>query len=385
MENDIRYMSELFRIVSGALTLDANKVRNYAEFLAEKLELDGDEASAKRLRKLLSENDKQLHPANISSAAPPVDSETRFPLLEKIPLNDVQETKLILSQNQMDVLDEFICMAKSQSQLETLGINTPLTLLLYGPPGCGKSRLAREVARKLSLPLYVARLDGLISSFLGSTSKNIRAIFEFVSRRPCVLFLDEFDAIAKLRDDAQELGELKRVVNSFLQNLDSIGRETIVIAATNHQQLLDSAVWRRFNYRLALEHPGFETRKEMWSEFLKQLNWDQADIEVLADLSEGYTGADIREVALRLQRYQVVHKQNATLHDAFTGLRILLHGNCATNCFLMSLRNLSDQIITQKLKERNKKIYSHTVLSTLFNVSRATSCRWIKQEASSNA
>jgi len=83
---------------------------------------------------------------------------------------------------------------------------------MYGPPGTGKSRLARHIARELGLDLYVARLDGLISSFLGSTSKNIRALFDFASKTPCVLFLDEFDAIAKLRGDTQELGELKRVV-----------------------------------------------------------------------------------------------------------------------------------------------------------------------------
>ena len=129
-------------------------------------------------------------------------------------------------------------------------------MLLYGPPGCGKSRLARYTARKLGLELYVARLDGLISSYLGSTSKNIRALFEFASRTPCVLFLDEFDAIAKLRGDTQELGELKRVVNSFIQNLDTLGTQSVVLAATNHEVLLDAAVWRRFSYRLELSYPG---------------------------------------------------------------------------------------------------------------------------------
>jgi len=101
----------------------------------------------------------------------------------------------------------------------------------------------------------VARLDGLISSYLGSTAKNIRALFDFAAKTPCVLFLDEFDAIAKVRSDAQEMGELKRVVNSFLQNLDTLGRQSIVLAATNHETLLDAAVWRRFTYRLALTLP----------------------------------------------------------------------------------------------------------------------------------
>ena len=157
-------------------------------------------------------------------------------------------------------------------------LSASLSLLMYGPPGTGKSRLARHIAKELGLDLYVARLDGLISSFLGSTSKNIRALFDFAARTPCVLFLDEFDAIAKLRGDSQELGELKRVVNSFIQNLDTLGSHSIVIAATNHQELLDSAVWRRFSYRLALEFPPAELREKMWTSFNGSLAFTEREI-----------------------------------------------------------------------------------------------------------
>ena len=153
------------------------------------------------------------------------------------------------AQDQWDTVNEFLSIAKSYAQADVHGLTTSLSFLMYGPPGTGKSRLARYIAQELGLDLYVARLDGLISSFLGSTSKNIRALFDFAAKTPCVLFLDEFDAIAKLRGDSQELGELKRVVNSFIQNLDTLGNQSIVIAATNHQELLDSAIWRRFSYR----------------------------------------------------------------------------------------------------------------------------------------
>jgi AAA+ superfamily predicted ATPase len=151
---------------------------------------------------------------------------------------------------------------------------------MYGPPGTGKSRLARHIAQELGLDLYVARLDGLISSFLGSTAKNIRALFDFAAKTPCVLFLDEFDAIAKLRSDNQELGELKRVVNSFIQNLDTLGSQSIVVAATNHQELLDSAIWRRFSYRLALDFPIAELRRTMWTAFIGDLQFTEREIEL---------------------------------------------------------------------------------------------------------
>ena len=108
---------------------------------------------------------------------------------------------------------------------------------------------------KTKLPLATARLDGLISSLLGSTAKNIRKIFDYASKQECVLFLDEFDVIAKVRDDKNEMGELKRVVNSLLQNIDMFSPDSIIIAATNHHELLDPAVWRRFNKVLLIDKP----------------------------------------------------------------------------------------------------------------------------------
>ncbi|MFX5839347.1 ATP-binding protein, partial [Acinetobacter baumannii] len=156
---------------------------------------------------------------------------------------------MTLQQSQWDVVNEFVSIAKSHGAFDAHEYAGAMSFLMYGPPGTGKTRLARHIATELGLELYVARLDGLISSYLGSTSKNIRALFDFAARTPCVLFLDEFDAIAKVRSDDQELGELKRVVNSFLQNLDTLGKHSIILAATNHESLLDAAVWRRFTYR----------------------------------------------------------------------------------------------------------------------------------------
>ena len=230
MKQDIRFMNELFRIINGALRLDIDKVRNYTEFLAEKLEKAGDASSAGRLRKMLEESDQQLRPAGTAFAKVlPVDEDSRFPLLERVKLKTLSEPAVVLSQDQWDTVNEFLSIAKSYAQADAHSFTTSLSFLMYGPPGTGKNRLARHIAQELGLELYLARLDGLISSFLGSTSKNIRALFDFAAKTPCVLFLDEFDAIAKLRGDSQELGELKRVVNSFIQNLDTLGNQTIVI------------------------------------------------------------------------------------------------------------------------------------------------------------
>jgi ATPase family protein associated with various cellular activities (AAA) len=372
---DVRFMNELFRIVNGALRLDIDKVRNYTAFLADKLEKAGDTVSAARLRKMLEENDQHLRPAGTAFARTlPVDAESRFPLVERVNFKGVVEPPVVLTQDQWDTVNEFLSIAKSHAQAET----TAISLLMYGPPGTGKSRLARFIAQELSLDLYVARLDGLISSFLGSTSKNLRALFDFAAKTPCVLFLDEFDALAKLRGDSQELGELKRVVNSFIQNLDTLGTQSIVVAATNHEDLLDSAIWRRFSYRLALTFPSAEHRQVMWVQFIAPLRFTARDIDLLVDLSEGFSGSDIREVCLRLHRRRAAMQKKPELKDAFQVLQNMAIGEGEDRRFLARLRGKDEQAIANVLRERSTKLYSYSALADLLGVSKATAHRRAK-------
>jgi ATPase family associated with various cellular activities (AAA) len=380
MADDIRFMAELFRIVNGALRLDVDKVRNYTAFLADKLEKAGETSSASRLRKMLTESDHQLRPAGAAFAkAFPVDAESRFPLIEQVNLKTMSEAPLFLEREQWDIVNEFLSIAKSHAQIEVEDASASISFLLYGPPGTGKSRLVRHIARELGLELYIARLDGLISSFLGSTSKNIRALFDFVERTPCILFLDEFDAIAKLRGDTQELGELKRVVNSFIQNLDSLGNQSIIIAATNHHELLDSAVWRRFSYRLALDYPSASMRKEMWSAFAKDIVFSDRDLDLLVDLSEGFTGSDIHEVCIRLRRRKLMGQDPAELKSAFQVLQNIGIGEGESRRFISQLRGKDEHELSADLRKRNVKLYSHAALGDLLGISKATSHRWTKE------
>jgi SpoVK/Ycf46/Vps4 family AAA+-type ATPase len=380
MKQDVNFMSELFRIVNGALRLDVDKVRNYTAFLAEKLEKAGDLPSAVRLRKMLEESDQQLRPARAEFARTlPVDEESRFPLIERVNMKVLVEPPMVLGQDQWDTVNEFLSIAKSYAQADVNSLTTSLSFLTYGPPGTGKSRLARYIARELGLDLYVARLDGLISSFLGSTSKNIRALFDFAAKTPCVLFLDEFDAIAKLRGDTQELGELKRVVNSFIQNLDTLGSQSIVIAATNHHELLDSAIWRRFSYRLALDFPSADLREKMWDSFSGDLGFTTRELALLVDLSEGFSGSDISEVCLRLRRRRITNQQRPELKDAFQVLQNISIGEGENRRFLSSLRGKDQHSVSTSLRKRNAKLYSHAALADLFGVSKATAHRWGKE------
>lgn len=174
-------------------------------------------------------------------------------------------------------------------------------IILYGPPGTGKSKLARAIANELQLPLVYVRLDELISSYLGKTGKNIREIFSFAERQNVVVFLDEIDTIAKQRDDHQELGELKRVVTVLLQNIDAFPSSSMLIAATNHESLLDSAIWRRFPLRVKTELPAKEERYRLLELFLGKWRYS-ANLKLISDLMEGLSGSDIEEIVNRSKR-----------------------------------------------------------------------------------
>ena len=128
-------------------------------------------------------------------------------------------------------------------------------LLLVGPPGNGKTSLAEAIAESLALQFFVVRYDAIIGSFLGETATRLRHVFDYARTTPCVLFFDEFDAVGKERGDVNETGEIKRVVTSLLLQVDELPSYTIVIAASNHAELLDRAVWRRFQLRLELPAP----------------------------------------------------------------------------------------------------------------------------------
>jgi SpoVK/Ycf46/Vps4 family AAA+-type ATPase len=128
-------------------------------------------------------------------------------------------------------------------------------ILLVGPPGNGKTTLAEAIAESLARPFFVVRYELMIGSFLGETAARLKRVFDYARTTPCVLFFDEFDTLGKERGDTHETGEIKRVVSSLLMQIDDLPSYVVVVAATNHAELLDRAVWRRFQLRLKLPTP----------------------------------------------------------------------------------------------------------------------------------
>ena len=181
---------------------------------------------------------------------------------------------IILSPNIYNKVEDYINLYQHQGELLKNGLEISNSLLLYGVPGSGKTTIAKYISNKTGLPLITARFDAIVSSLLGNTSKNIRKIFEYADEKPCILFLDEFDAIAKARDDQYELGELKRVINSLLQNIDTFSKSNLLIGATNHPELLDKAIWRRFNTLIEVGLPNQNEVYKLIETFSKDSNND---------------------------------------------------------------------------------------------------------------
>ncbi len=246
--------TEIIKIIEAGLKKDPKKVSQYTDLLIKKLNKEGEVQFADRLKRTLSLNsDSFASMATLDeiTAQAPVDNESRISMVEVG--NPSQKSKIIIDKSIEEALTTFIKKVNNKDELEKAGVQINLSLMLYGPPGCGKTTLANYIAKETGLPLVTARLDTLVSSLLGSTAKNIRKVFDFANNKPCILFIDEFDAIAKARDDEHEHGELKRVINSLLQSIDQFNN--VLITATNHSNILDSAVWRRFDTVIEVNRP----------------------------------------------------------------------------------------------------------------------------------
>ncbi len=179
---------------------------------------------------------------------------------------------LFLEQTALQACRELIEEQHRKDVLRSYGVEPRHRVLFSGPPGNGKTSLAEAIATELFVPLFVVRYEAVIGSFLGETSSRLKRLFDFVRTHQCVLFFDEFDTLGKERGDTHETGEIKRVVSSLLLQIDALPSHVVVVTATNHAELLDRAVWRRFQLRLALPAPTVTQKEEWFTRFQHRLD-----------------------------------------------------------------------------------------------------------------
>lgn len=242
---------------------------------------------------LLKESPSRSSPLRKHADAPlPVDLDSRLQLL-RIEM-DAPEYEPILSIENETILRQVISERQNSNALFKLGLHPTKSMLFSGPPGVGKTLAAKWVAAQLKRPLLVLDLAAVMSSYLGRTGNNIRYVLDYAKNTECVLLIDELDAIAKRRDDNSEIGELKRLVTVLLQEIDDWPPTGLLLAATNHPDLLDPAIWRRFEAVLRFHTPP---RTQIESQIKRLLNNQVDDVELWSRvLSNVLTGESFSEV-----------------------------------------------------------------------------------------
>ena len=220
--------------------------------------------------------------------------EIRYP--EKT-LSDV----VLTSENRQQI-EQIIREFLNWDVLMSNGVYPTRRVLFYGPPGCGKTLTASAIASEIGLPLLYVRFDAIISSYLGETAGNIRKIFDFVNGDSYVMLFDEFDAIARSRNDQYEHGEIKRVVNTFLQQIDSFKGRSLIIAATNFEQSLDYAIWRRFDNTLRFDLPDNDEKIRLFNLKLKQFKGSENIIVEFLPHMEHFSHSDVEQAAVTVMK-----------------------------------------------------------------------------------
>lgn len=299
----------LRQLVKAGVVGDATAFRQASEAIIQEERQKQHHLLANDLERLLyadrasmTSTTRKLHP----TATLPSNKDNGLVLLEERPALR-EEKDIVLSDSTRAALQEILLEHNREDTLRSYGLLPAQKLLFFGPPGCGKTLAAEVIANSLSLPLVLVRLDSLISSFLGETAANLRKVFDYISQYPVVALFDEFDALTKDRGDSADHGELKRSVNAVLQMMDGYRGNSILIATTNYESLLDKAVWRRFDEIIKFDMPNLEQIKGLLAMKLAGVrrNFEPSDTTV-ASLFNGMSHADIERVLRRAVKEMVL-------------------------------------------------------------------------------
>jgi SpoVK/Ycf46/Vps4 family AAA+-type ATPase len=203
----------------------------------------------------------------------------------------------------------------AQEKLALYGLLPKKKILLYGPPGCGKTLGAQRLAWKTGLPFYKVKLEAVLSSYLGESSSNLNEIFEMVTSIPCLLFIDEFDSIASARVGKNDVGEISRIVNSFLQYLDDYSGKGLLVTATNLADHLDSAIWRRFDEAIYIPKPGANEIKRLIKYTLANFIYTIFDWSEVINCAQGMSASQIVQACKNAAKLVILDNKDKVTQD----------------------------------------------------------------------
>lgn len=250
---------------------------------------------------LFNGNSMYRHTLSTIKPSVPKDADKDVSLIEVV-YPDKYFADLVLPQEKKEVLESIVREFRNWDILVSNGVFPSRKILFYGPPGCGKTITAHAIACELGIPLLYVRFDAVVSSFLGETASNIRKVFDYAKNDNWVIFFDEFDAIGRSRDDLSEHGEIKRVVNTFLQQLDNFKGRSLIIAATNFERSLDYALWRRFDEILNFELPTSEEKLKLCALSIKHFKGPVQVFEQYLGKMENFSHSDIDKMCQTIMK-----------------------------------------------------------------------------------
>ena len=297
---------------------DQNNIafRKVAESIIADQLVGNHHALAKELRSALGSEAKKPNRAGSMSSLPR-DRRSGEELLS-IFHEPASTEHLLLDDSTRQRIERVLDERRNAKKLARFGYSPKSKLLFWGPPGCGKTLTAHHLANQFNLKVGVVRLSALISSYLGDTASHIQRLFDVAQETPMVILFDEIDSIAKNRDDSNDVGELKRVVNSLLQSMDSfVAKESILIGASNHQHLLDPAIWRRFDDVIVFPKPTPALRKSFILHHLNGITF-KGSIDSLAKKTAGLSFAQVEHVLVESIKSMILGNHKHLTSEHFT-------------------------------------------------------------------
>lgn len=247
------------------------------------------------LKMILNGNYLSKRSINEYSVAAPKNNDKGTALVEVI-YPEKYFKDFITTNDKLARLEQVIKEFNNWDILVSNGVFPTRRILFYGPPGCGKTLAAQILAGEMGLPMLYVRFDAIISSYLGETASNIRKVFDYAQNDSWLIFFDEFDAIGRSRNDSSEHGEIKRVVNAFLQQIDNYKGKSLIIAATNFEQSLDYAVWRRFDDTIRFDLPDEGEKNRLIHLKLSRLNGPEHVFDQYMENLKSFSHSDIEKM-----------------------------------------------------------------------------------------
>lgn len=290
------------RLIKAANEGDSRLLRQTVEQIAAEERSKQHHIAADRLLAAMDVNHKRKLPATSTLSL-----SNELDLYLRVSNPEIRFSDMVISRSNRESLENLVIEQSRGGLLRSYGLEPRNRVILVGPPGNGKTSIAEAIAESMAVPFMSVKYEGLIDSLLGETASRLEKVFDYVRSRACVLFFDEIDVLAKERGDAFETGEIKRVVSSLLLQIDRLPSHCVVVTATNHAELLDRAVWRRFQLRLSIDPPDAKGLAE-WQELFEH-RWE-VDLPLPGTLRNkvfaGRSYSDLEEFGLEVLRRSVL-------------------------------------------------------------------------------